>query len=186
MYYYYLCPNCGEKILEGYGFCPNCGEKVTIINNEIYLQTQYDDVSHLYNSLKKVEKSALVLKKEINDNLNNENFLIELQNNPEEKKELLYNITTSRSQMKEFEDTMNETLNDQGRMNYLENMNNVFGDGKTKIKHTYSLIEEILSLLDIYEEAVTSSNMNTYNNKDENEDEGDEPIPMNDDRILDL
>lgn len=180
--YYYLCPNCGERILEGYDFCPNCGEKVIIISNEIYLQTQYDEVSHLYNSLKKVEESALVLKKEINDNLNNENFLVELQNNPKEKEELLNNITTSRSQLNGFENTLNEALNDQGRMNYLENMNNVLGDGKTKIEHTCSIIEEILPLLDTYEEAVTSSNMHAYNK----EDEDDKSIPMNDDRILDL
>lgn len=178
--YYYLCPSCGEKILEGYDFCPNCGEKVTIISNEIYLQTQHEDVSHLYNSLEKVEESALVLKKEINDNLNNENFFAELQNNPEEQKELLNNITTSKSQLKGFEDTINETLDNPARMNYLKNMNNVFGDGKTKIKHTCSLIEEILSLLDMYEEAVTS---NTYYNK---EDEDDKSIPLNDDRILDI
>lgn len=83
---YYLYPNCGENITEGYDFCPNCGEEVVIINNTICLKSVYDMINKILIPLENIEAGALDLEELIEENINDPYHFIEMKNNIEGKK----------------------------------------------------------------------------------------------------
>lgn len=173
---YYTCPNCKGEIIEGYSSCPNCGTEIVIINDTVCPKSLYESLPDVLNSLDKVEKEAIESKKYIEANINNPEHYINLENNQEFKNEQMTRTLDVKENSKELSQVLKSILDSPSELDTLKSLEPIFGESETKIRHTYIILTELLTLIDKYLDRIDSDE-NTENNNDKT---------INNERILDI
>lgn len=175
---YYTCPNCKGEIMKGYNSCPNCGTEIVIINDTICPKSLYESLPDVLNSLDKVEREAIESKEYIEENINNPEHYNTLKNNQELKNEQITRTLDVKKNSEDLSQVLKSMLDSPSELNILKSLEPIFGESETKIRHTYSILTELLTLIDKYLDKIESDE-NTENNNNKT-------TTINNERILDI
>lgn len=183
---YYLCPNCGENITEGYDFCPKCGEEIVIINNTICLKSVYDMINKILIPLENIEAGALNLEELIEENINDPYHFIEMKNNTEGKEVILNGLDESKAQLVPLKNEIDDLMDNTNNMNDFKSLTPIFGDIESRMKYMHSLLTRVLTLIDEYLNKIHQEcDINQTDNNNQNHVENKE-TPTNNGRLLDI
>lgn len=155
----FRCPNC-QNIIETIRFCPDCGVELIVVNDYVLIKEDYLQIKEVHDSMDGFREKYPPVQKEVSENLNNPDFFVLLNMNPNKKNEILRNVDEAYEKVFNLKLSIKNIYKYQDKIDFLKSMDFIFGDVESKMNQVLKECDDTMNLLKYYKNMILSNQNN--------------------------